>query len=174
MCLQSHPFLDPRLRRLMGRGGSGDENNLLHSSFLSTRSLSAFSAYSSRPSSGPALPPLINSSLHKSHHSHTFSSFGQQSTSRTMLYRTFSQVSGKGSSWQSQCGAMIMDLFRMKRIIRVTCIQFRVYIGEGPSNLARIIIYWGRNFLSVSLNWFWIFFSIASGIQFCHHLRTVT
>ena len=57
-----------------------------------TRSLSAFSAYSSRPSSGPALPPLINSSLQKSHHRHTFSSFGQQSTVRTMFYRTLSQV----------------------------------------------------------------------------------
>ena len=56
------------------------------------RSLSAFSAYSSRPSSGPALPPLINSSLQKSHHRHTFSSFGQQSTARTMFYRTLSQV----------------------------------------------------------------------------------
>lgn len=112
------PFLDPRVRRLMGTGGSGDENNLLHSFFLSTRSLSAFSAYSSRPSSGPALPPLINSSLHKSHHSHTFSSFGQQSSSRTMFYRTFSQVNEEGDCvWQSRCGAMIMDLFRMKRII---------------------------------------------------------
>lgn len=148
MCLQSRPFLDPRVRRLMGTGGSGDENNLLHSFFLSTRSLSAFSAYSSRPSSGPALPPLINSSLHKSHHSHTFSSFGQQSSSRTMFYRTFSQVNEEGDCvWQSRCGAMIMDLFRMKRIIWVACFQFRVLIGQGPSNLVKIIIYWGRNSL---------------------------
>ncbi|CAH3138838.1 unnamed protein product [Porites lobata] len=66
-----------------GRVGTGGEPT--------PRSLSAFSAYSSRPSSGPALPPLINSSLQKSHHRHTFSSFGQQSTVRTMFYRTLSQ-----------------------------------------------------------------------------------
>ena len=159
-CLQCHPFLDPRLRCLMGTGGSGDENNMLHFCFLSPRSLSAFSAYSSRPGSGPALPPLINSSLHKAHHRHTFSSFGQQSTSRTMLYRTFSHVSEEGDCTRlSQCGAMIMDLFRMKRIIWVTCFQFRVLVRQGPSNLARIIIHWSRNFLSVRLRWFWIFIS---------------
>ncbi|KAL9975896.1 hypothetical protein ACROYT_G013114 [Oculina patagonica] len=74
--------------RYSGRVGSGGEPT--------PRSLSAFSAYSSRPSSGPALPPLINSSLQKSHHRHTFSSFGQQSSSR-MIYRTLSQVSEKGA-----------------------------------------------------------------------------
>lgn len=66
--------------RYSGRVGTGGEPT--------PRSLSAFSAYNSRPSSGPALPPLINSSLQKSHHRHTFGSFGQQSSSRTMIYKT--------------------------------------------------------------------------------------
>lgn len=69
--------------RYSGREGSGGEPT--------PRSLSAFSAYSSRPSIGPALPPLINSSFQKSHLRHAFGSFGQQAPSRTMIYRSFSQ-----------------------------------------------------------------------------------
>lgn len=116
--LQNHLFLLPGLRRLRGTVGFEEVNELFHSCFLFARSLSAFSAYSSRPSSGPALPPLINSSLHKSHHSHTFGSFGQQSSSRTMLYRTFSQVSEIGACLYSLAGVqctMDIELFRIKR-----------------------------------------------------------
>ena len=66
--------------------------------FFSYRSLSAFSAYSSRPSSGPALPPLINSSLQK--YRPTFSAFGHQSSARNMMFRSFNQVNRSGpSAW---------------------------------------------------------------------------
>lgn len=67
--------------RYSGRLGSGGEPT--------PRSLSAFSAYSSRPSSGPALPPLINSSLQK--YRPTFSAFGHQSSARNMMFRSFNQ-----------------------------------------------------------------------------------
>lgn len=149
--LQSHLFLVPGLCRLRGTVGFEEVNELFHSCFLFARSLSAFSAYSSRPSSGPALPPLINSSLHKSHHSHTFSSFGQQSSSRTMLYRTFSQVSEIGACFCSLLGCWDNGPIEIYKNILRPCYQFRVFICVQPSNLARIVIHRGRNFLSVSL-----------------------
>ena len=62
--------------------------------FILLRSLSAFSAYSSRPSSGPALPPLINRHFPKTHQRHAFGPFGQQA--RTFTYRASSKV---GELW---------------------------------------------------------------------------
>ncbi|KAK3739928.1 hypothetical protein QZH41_015973, partial [Actinostola sp. cb2023] len=63
------------------------------------RSLSALSAYNCRPGSGPALPPLINSSnslTANQRHSHTFSSFGQLGGSqRKGIFRTLSQDARK-------------------------------------------------------------------------------
>ncbi|KAK2554683.1 GATOR complex protein WDR59 [Acropora cervicornis] len=68
--------------RYGGRVGSGGEPT--------PRSLSAFSAYSSRPSSGPALPPLINRHFQKTRQRHAFGSFGQQT--RTFTYRALSKT----------------------------------------------------------------------------------
>ena len=77
--------------------------------FFSYRSLSAFSAYSSRPSSGPALPPLINSSLQK--YRPTFGTFGHQSSARNMMFRSFNQVGlllGGLSGWRGRaCGTPV-------------------------------------------------------------------
>ncbi|PFX34828.1 WD repeat-containing protein 59 [Stylophora pistillata] len=70
--------------RYSGRVGSGGEPT--------PRSLSAFSAYSSRPSGGPALPPLTNSSLQK--YRPTFGAFGQQSSARNMMFRSLNQQQG--------------------------------------------------------------------------------
>lgn len=65
--------------RYGGRVGSGGEPT--------PRSLSAFSAYSSRPSSGPALPRLINRHFPPERH---LGSFGQQT--RTFTYTALSRT----------------------------------------------------------------------------------
>ena len=62
--------------------------------FILLRSLSAFSAFSFRPSSGPALPRLINIHFQKPRERHALGSFGQQT--RTFTYRALSRV---GELW---------------------------------------------------------------------------
>ena len=62
--------------------------------FSICRSLSAFSAYSCRPSGGPALPPLINSmgALQPPHQRHTFSTFDRVLSGGRAFFRSLSQV----------------------------------------------------------------------------------